>query len=217
MRYFFIFLFLITCTSGAFAQFDTGKGGISIPRAKNPVSSPAPAATPSGYVSPFKIEPKKEFKSTLQVGGDTGNTSVMFQKNEYVSRGSEYQDRTTIKQRGESNEEYRGNRDFGEFKTKSLYLNIMARDFGAEDGDRIKITLNGRVIISDVTLNNNDRATVLTLEPGFNHIEIEALNQGTSGPNTAEFKIFDDKEALLSANEWNLATGFKATFLFIKE
>ena len=46
---------------------------------------------------------------------------------------------------------------------------------------------------------------------------ISPLNQGYSGPNTAEFKIYDDKGELISANQWNLATGFKATIIIVKE
>jgi hypothetical protein len=33
----------------------------------------------------------------------------------------------------------------------------------------------------------------------FNKIDFEALNQGSSGPNTAEFKVYDDKGSLISA------------------
>ena len=48
-------------------------------------------------------------------------------------------------------------------------------------------------------------------------IDFEALNQGTSGPNTAEFRVYDDKGTLVSASQWNLGTGFKATILLVKE
>ena len=51
----------------------------------------------------------------------------------------------------------------------------------------------------------------------MNKIIILALNQGTSGPNTAAFKVFNDAGMLLSSNEWNLATGAKATLLIAKE
>jgi len=51
----------------------------------------------------------------------------------------------------------------------------------------------------------------------FNKVEFEALNQGTSGPNTAEFSIFDDKGAVITSDQWDLATGFKGSIMIIKE
>jgi hypothetical protein len=51
---------------------------------------------------------------------------------------------------------------------------------------------------------------------GFNKIDFEALNQRSSGPNTAEFQIYDDNGGLISASQWNLGTGFKATIVVTK-
>ncbi len=218
-QFLFATLFIVCFANSAFAQPDRGRtGGISIPRATNPTAAPKPSPAPSNYKSPFTIDPfKKEFKSDLQVGGEKKPATVVQQQNKFVTGGSEYLDRTTIRERGESNEAFKGDRSFGEFTTKSAYINLMCRDFGAEDGDRIKISVNGKVIISDTTLTYDSQTIMITLSPGFNNIEIEALNQGTSGPNTAAFQIYDDKRDKITGNEWNLATGFKATFHIIKE
>ena len=51
----------------------------------------------------------------------------------------------------------------------------------------------------------------------MNKIVIKALNQGTSGPNTAAFKVFNANGSLISSNEWNLATGAKATLVIAKD
>lgn len=211
--------FIAVTGTVANAQVDRGGGGISIPRSTAPATAPQPSAVPSDYVSPFKVDPfKKEFKSDLKVGAEEKPKSVIIEeKDKFVTGSSEYQDRVTIRERGESNEAYKGNRSFGEFTTKSGYINLMCRDFGAEDGDRIKISINGRVIVSNTTLHNDFSSVLISLDPGFNLIEIEALNQGTSGPNTAAFAVLDDKDSTITSNEWNLATGFKATFLIIKE
>jgi hypothetical protein len=48
-------------------------------------------------------------------------------------------------------------------------------------------------------------------------LDFEALNQGTSGPNTAAFSVFDDSGNLITSNEWNLTTGIKATIVVVKE
>ena len=63
----------------------------------------------------------------------------------------------------------------------------------------------------------NPRPNLKNTIKKLNKIIILALNQGTSGPNTAAFKVFNDAGMLLSSNEWNLATGAKATLLIAKE
>jgi hypothetical protein len=57
----------------------------------------------------------------------------------------------------------------------------------------------------------------LSLQPGPNRIEFEAINQGSSGPNTAELHVYNEKGFIISAKEWNLLTGYKATVLVIKD
>jgi hypothetical protein len=68
-----------------------------------------------------------------------------------------------------------------------------------------------------VNLDSDYKGFDIVLEKGFNKIDFEALNQGTSGPNTAQFQVFDDKGALISSSQWNLGTGFKATIILVKE
>ena len=51
---------------------------------------------------------------------------------------------------------------------------------------------------------------------GFNIIDFVALNQGSSGPNTAEVRVYDDAGNLVGNNRWNLATGVKATYIIYK-
>lgn len=199
----------------ASAQFDTPIKGTAIPKAKKKPKKklpPKPEAPRVFTVTP----PKKETKSVYQIGGERAEFSMM-QEDKFVNRSREYQDRVTIKPRGESSEPYKGNQFFGEFRTKSLYIKVLARDFGAEDGDRIKVLVNDVTHIDNIGLQNQFQSIQITLKPGFNKVDFEALNQGYSGPNTAEFQVYDDNGDLLSANEWNLATGFKATFIFVKE
>ena len=57
----------------------------------------------------------------------------------------------------------------------------------------------------------------VNLEPGYNRIDFQALNQGFSGPNTAELNVYDDKGNLISAKEWNMPTGATATIGIIKK
>ena len=50
----------------------------------------------------------------------------------------------------------------------------------------------------------------------FNVVDFVALNQGSSGPNTAEIIVYDDQGKLVGTNRWNLATGVKATYIIYK-
>lgn len=211
MKYIFILLFILS-GAGLYAQVDNPTGGIAIPKSKTPIAptAPAKAETPSK-----EAQPKKSFMSY-----DLGGKGLsMEKKNDFVSRGAEFEDKAnaSVRSKGESNAAFRGHQFFGELTTKSQYLNVLASDYGLQDGDRIKVLINDRVVIEEFTLTNNSKALQLMLSPGFNKIDFEAMNQGTSGPNTAEFAIYDDKEKLLMSNQWNLATGFKASVMVIKE
>jgi hypothetical protein len=81
----------------------------------------------------------------------------------------------------------------------------------------IRIFVNGDVIRGQVTLDSNFRGFDLTLLPGENRIDFEALNQGDSGPNTAELHVYDDQGVLVSAHEWNLLKGNKASIVVYKQ
>jgi hypothetical protein len=91
------------------------------------------------------------------------------------------------------------------------------RDHQAVDGDEIRVWVNDRIVETRISLDNSMQGFELNLEPGFNKIDFEALNQGMSGPNTAEFRVYDDKGNVISANRWDLATGFKATIIIVKQ
>ena len=83
------------------------------------------------------------------------------------------------------------------------------------DGDRIKIYLNGEVIEYNVLLTGSFKGVNVDLVQGFNRIEFEALNQGSSGPNTAQ--VADDKGQVIHNNRWNLSTGSRASLIIVKE
>ncbi|WGH76559.1 hypothetical protein P8625_05210 [Tenacibaculum tangerinum] len=107
--------------------------------------------------------------------------------------------------------------DLGSFSTKGKSVNIICRDYQYPDGDRVTIYVNGIPVVSNLTLEQRYQSFNIPLDEGVNEINIVALNQGTSGPNTAAFKIYNDAGMLISSNEWNLATGAKATIIVAKE
>lgn len=113
-------------------------------------------------------------------------------------------------------DKYFRNQFFGEYSSDAKYVVLRCRDHEFVDGDRVRVYINDNMLIPNIRLGSGYQDFELFLDPGMNIVEIEALNQGTSGPNTAEFVIIDDDGALLFSNEWNLATGIRAKFIINK-
>lgn len=106
---------------------------------------------------------------------------------------------------------------FGDFSNNGGYVQLVYRDFGSVDGDLIRLYLDDDIIRNNVYLTGKYTGLIIDLVQGSNKIVIEALNQGTSGPNTAQFQVFDDKGKLITSNQWNLLAGGKATMIIIKD
>ncbi len=111
----------------------------------------------------------------------------------------------------------KGDQFFGDFSHNGGFVSVYCRDFQAIDGDRVSILVNGKVEIHDILLEGEYRGFQINLKPGFNKIEFLALNQGESGPNTADFRVLDSNGNIIAQNQWNLATGSKAQFVVVKE
>ena len=104
----------------------------------------------------------------------------------------------------------------GDAQSNAKAVRIVFRDHQHPDGDRVQVRLNDGVVFSNLLLLESYKKLDLDLAVGFNKIDFVALNQGESGPNTAEVRVYDDQGNLLMANRWNLATGSKATFIVVK-
>lgn len=117
----------------------------------------------------------------------------------------------------EVTEEDKRDKYLGDFTTKGKFVTIYCRDHQFVDGDRVKIIQNNIVLQQNVLLTGRDRAFIIDLEDGFNQLDFVALNQGSSGPNTAQFKVYDENGNLLASNVWNLATGATGTLIVVKE
>lgn len=114
-------------------------------------------------------------------------------------------------------ERFRSDSFLGEFRTGSKTVRIGCRDHEVPDGDMVRVWVNGKVVENAITLQADFRELFLSLKEGFNVIEFEALNQGESGPNTAQFVMYDDKAKLITSNVWNLTTGVKAKVIIVKQ
>lgn len=113
--------------------------------------------------------------------------------------------------------EHFGDQYLGDFKTTAKFVGIVARDHEYVDGDRIKIYVNGQVAEYNLLLDGSFKGINLDLVKGFNRIEFEALNQGSSGPNTAQVLVTDDTGVVIHNNRWNLSTGSRASLIIVKE
>jgi len=119
-----------------------------------------------------------------------------------------------------------GHKDISKFKrdhylgnliTKSKYIRIKCRDHEYVDGDRIKLFLNKAVIHPNITLAGTFYTIDIELNEGLNTIEFEALNEGLSSPNTAELKVYDEHDVLISSNRWLITTGYRARLMISKQ
>lgn len=117
----------------------------------------------------------------------------------------------------EAKAEYGKDQYLGDFKTTAKKATIMYRDHEYVDGDMIRVWVNGEIEIPQVRLEGSFRGFNLSLQDGFNKIDFEALNQGSSGPNTAQVNVYDEIGNLLASYEWNLLTGNKATTIIVKQ
>ena len=88
----------------------------------------------------------------------------------------------------------RKNISLGDFKTKSKYFIVKFRDFGAIDGDLVKVSSNDQVIRDQLFLEANFKDVKIDLVNGFNKLDFEALNIGTLGGNTAEIRFMMIKD-----------------------
>lgn len=110
-----------------------------------------------------------------------------------------------------------GDQYLGDFKTNAKFIGIVARDHEYVDGDRVKIYFNGHVVEYNMLLAGSFKGINIDLVEGFNRLDFEALNQGSSGPNTAQVVVTDEKGKVLHNNRWNLSTGSKASLIVVKE
>lgn len=220
-QFFFIFLMGFVTCSYAQVEFNNKFKGIPPvnikPKEKKNIPPPVDTSTiipPNIYKSPTVQSPpnpvtdyKPKIKSEIS----------MFPSNEFINPGDEVKDRLNKKTDRQEGVAYRRNQNLGTYNTTSESAKVLYRDAQYVDGDLIRVYLNGEIIQTQVYLDSNFKGFEIALKKGFNKIDFEALNQGDSGPNTAEFRVYDDKKQLISASEWNLGTGFKATIIVVKQ
>lgn len=226
MKLYFSLFILLLFSLSAFSQIDNRKKSISIPAVESKKDSadarkilPSKPINSNASKNPLnapKIStnlnlPKKEFSMFPQE--KFGNPGELYVKQ--VNKNIEDLKLTPkeIEQRnGSTTDQF-----LGDFKSGAKFVNVVYRDHGYTDGDIIQVLVNDDIIHARVYLTGGYKGFNLNLQKGINKIDFLALNQGESGPNTAEFQVVDDQGNLVSHNQWNLATGVKATIIIVKE
>jgi len=117
----------------------------------------------------------------------------------------------------EGSSDYFGDMYMGEVKSNGKFVGVVCRDHEYVDGDRVKIYINGKVADPNILLTGTFKGVNVDLQKGFNRIEFEALNEGSSSPNTAQIDVYDDKGQLIYSNKWLLSKGSKASLIVTKE
>jgi len=195
------------------AQFDNGSLPVKIPPANLPKM---PVITPEKKPSLFDIKPKDE---VLPNPWDKPKEREFNKQNDFLDPADRYTKKMNNSLKGEGNGDYkifRRNQYFGDFKTDSDAIEVAVRDPQAIDGDYIKITQDGKTIYERIFLDANFKILSIPLHQGLNRIEFIALNEGSSFPNTGAFLIRDKGKGIYQ-EEWNLSTGFNASFIIVKE
>ena len=199
-----IFIFFILSTV-SYSQIENQNRKIDIAPPKT--KTVLPNVT---LLNPNAFTIKKEEKKDLPKG-------MMNQNNEYFLNPGDAYVKKLNKEKEKNPNNYLGDAYLGDIATVSDAANIVCRDFEYVDGDRVRIMVNDEVVVQNLTLDSSFRGINLKLGEGFNKIDFIALNQGDSGPNTAELRIYDNNKKLISSNQWNLATGAKATLIIVKK
>lgn len=202
-----------------YAQFELPKKTLKIAPISNPSGQTSPTTSTSSAIKYPSIFDKKDNlagKFSLLNQKPEESKSVM-ETEKFESQSKDYTDRMNKKSDGKILEKFKSDSFLGQFKVGTKTISIACRDHEAPDGDLVRIWLNDKIAVDAILLDVDFKEVYLELNEGINKIEIEALNQGESGPNTAQFIIYDQKKGTVTTNKWNLTTGVRAKIIILKE
>jgi len=227
-------LVIMMCCFAAsgYAQSEFGTKFKAIPPANTSIApkkvTPLPAAdapvikAPNIFKKPDVVLPSS---SKYQIGEK--KEISMEQTNDFINPGDRIRDKMTkdldktLVREGLKEDDrllVKIDKNFGEIRTKSKSFTVFYRDFIYVDGDLIKATVNNRMIGNIMELYSSYGQFTFNLDDGINIFEMEAYSKGTSGGNTCEFKIYDDKGVLVRSEFWdNWDKGVKGKFVIVKE
>jgi len=223
MKPFILFLFFMFLTLSVQAQIDSKKKSISIPAVESKKDT--------ADISP--LTPTKSIKSDNTIGMNRPSVTLsldlpkkefsMFPKEKFGNPGELYtnqlkkQQNTIIQEQGLGTKGSKIDLFFGNHRTKSKNIQVMYRDYGLEDGDYVRVSVNDEIIEYRVGLSNAFKGFKIELKMGVNKIEFLALNEGYALPNTAHFRIVGEQKELIATDLWALSTNVKGVINIIRE
>lgn len=223
MKQYLVFLLVAFCTCAVFGQPDTEK--------KNSIKIPAIETKKKDTTPQLIIKPESKIsltKTKKNISGIPTESKVsikkpkeefsMFDTNGLRNPGEIYEERfNQIAVEQGLKIETMADVFLGDIKNNGKFVKIICRDHEYPDGDLVRVFVNDNIIVPSMVLTSGFKGFDVYLNPGVNKIVFQALNQGESGPNTAEFLVYDDNGNLVSSKKWNLLTGVKATVNVIKD
>ncbi|NJX15090.1 hypothetical protein [Tamlana crocina] len=222
MKPYFLFVLMLFLSLSAHAQIDSRNNSVAIPAIEAETDSiDSSPLTPSKPIenNPFKLNtpkvapnlemPKKQFSMFPEE--EFGNPGELYTQ-QLDDHLNSIKSQLELGTKGSKTDQY-----FGVVETESDYAIVQYRDFGEEDGDLIRVSLNGEIVEYRITLRNHFKGLKLKLQKGKNTIEFLAINEGYLLPNTAHFRVRDDMGAVIASNQWNLSKGVKAYITVVKK
>lgn len=213
----FFLLLSISLLQHTYAQTDVNQGGFKIKAIDSTVEAPVTARL---KISPIKGLTVKNVRPTINFTP----LSDVFKKKTGISmtkKSNLVQPTWKIKQQfGEDQKnlsQFSKDYNLGSLTTTSKIIVIKCRDHEYVDGDRIKLMLNNTIIHPNIILKGDFFVIDVDLVDGYNTIDFVALNEGTSSPNTAQLKVYDQDGNILASNKWLIRTGYKASLSIYKE
>lgn len=219
MKHLLIFIFLLASTA-VFAQLERPNRVIKIeadPEVPKPDKTAPPTTSSFPKINLPKLTEEKDPKFSMKSIGELDPKPLDITKGDGLLDYKTDNAPKYFSAEKKASNKYARDQNLGEIRVSRALVNVVYRDHEAVDGDRIMVLVNEDIVRANVSLYGSFQGFDLPLEKGPNKIEFIALNQGDSGPNTAELHIYDDKGKLISAKEWNLLTGYRATFIIVKE
>ncbi|NND64201.1 MAG: hypothetical protein HKN48_13510 [Flavobacteriaceae bacterium] len=198
------------------AQIETNTNSIEFEIEDNNVANPSGLELPARKKPSLTLPPEERDPRTNLDLGNPEPEMLNMSKDDGLLENNKGKTPKAFTKDKEPTKEFDRDQMLGEVLTGAEYVMVKYRDHEYVDGDLIRVYVNGDIVQSRVFLNGSFGGFNLTLEPGVNRIEFEALNQGSSGPNTAELHVYDDQGRIISAKEWNLLTGRRAIITVVK-
>ena len=211
-------LFMISSLNLVLGQIENNNSSFKFPIEENEKSSPL-------YIKPQESKYlqrdflKKDPIDITDPNLDENATIDMGNQEKFLDPGDYYLSKLNGKSLEENKDpnKFKSNQYMGDYRVKGSKARIIFRDHEYPDGDRVRILHNDQVIQPNVLLVERFKGLSVSLVEGFNKIDFIALNQGESGPNTAEVRVYDEVGNMTASNQWNLATGVRATYILVKE